>query len=225
MAITVQCGCGKRTSVADALAGRNVRCSACGNGIAVPMAAASTGKAAAKKQSSGPKFYISTGKIVMASILVILMVCGLLFYFGPMSVWHQWEQMGTKASDDVNDIIGFGLQAYLSTHGEYDPSKSHNTPSVQGDVIFFRPTMVMSMPEKVHFQGKSNQGDYSGSYSTTTGEIEADVSYGGYSVAGLVDVSKPTGSFHMIGRKVDGHPEAEVDGKKIVIVYPKKVDE
>jgi hypothetical protein len=119
-----------------------------------------------------------------------------------------------------------GCQAYLSEQGEYDPNSSHMVPQVEsGNVLFYRPTMVMSMPELVKFHGKSNQGDFVGTYNTKTGDIEADVSYGGYSVAGMVDVRKPTGNFHMTGRENNGQVEAESDGNKLVIIYPKKIEE
>lgn len=49
---------------------------------------------------------------------------------------------------------------------------------------------------------------------TRTGEVDATVSYGGYSVAGMVDVAKPTGTFHLVGRIVDGKRQFEIDGKK-----------
>ena len=37
MAISVQCACGKRTSVVDALAGKTIRCPACGNSVFVAL--------------------------------------------------------------------------------------------------------------------------------------------------------------------------------------------
>jgi hypothetical protein len=80
----------------------------------------------------------------------------------------------------------------------------------------------MSMPEKVAFFGKSNQGDFKGYYHPASGEIEADVAYGGISFAGAVDLARATGKFHMTGRMANGFPQAEVNGTPIKIVWPEK---
>lgn len=213
--------------VGDGLAGKTITCPKCKGSIFVTPAAPAGGKASApaKGSKASPGVYISTGKIVMLAVAAIVLVMGILFFIGPMRVWNQWEAMGEKASDDVNDVLTFALQAYLSEQGDYDPSKAHHTPTVEGDVTFFRPFLAMSMPEKVKFEGKSNQGDFNGYYNTTNGEIEADMAFGGYSFAGMVNISKSTGKFHLTGRKKNGQAEAEVDGKKLKIVYPEKKDE
>lgn len=226
MAIVVQCGCGKRMGLADATAGKTVKCPACGNSIVVPASSAAAapakgGKRVAKEKSAGPAVYISLGKIVAAVSLLIVVVLGIMFYFGPVRVWNQWEAIGPQANGDVKDVITFALQAYLSQNGDYDPSHPHMVPNIDGGVLFYRPVLAMSMPEKIKFEGKSSQGDFSGFYNTTTGDIEADINYGGMTVAGMVDMVKSTGSFHITGRDVDHHqPEAECNGQKLEIYYP-----
>lgn len=95
--------------------------------------------------------------------------------------------------------------------------KSHRfQPTVEShDVTFLSPMLAFSMPDQVGFLGKSNQGTFGGNYNTRTGEVDATVSFGGYTVAGMVDVNKPKGTFHLVGHMVDGKPDMEIDGKKI----------
>jgi len=222
MPINVQCSCGKRMGLSDALAGKTIKCPQCGDAIVVAAAAApAAGKKPAVKQSGSPAVYISTGKIVAAASLLIAVILGIMFYMGPVRVWHQWEDVGPKAESDVTDVLTFGLQAYLSENGMYNPASPHSGPAVD-HVSFFRPTLVMSMPGKVAFFGKSNQGDFKGYYHPGSGEIEADVAYGGLSFAGAVDLAKSIGTFHMTGRMANGFPQAEVAGTPIKIIWPEK---
>jgi hypothetical protein len=226
MAIVVQCGCGKRMGLADATAGKTVKCPACGNSIAVPAGSAGAapvagGRRVVKEKSASPAVYISLGKIVAAAVLLIVVVSGIMFYLGPVRVWNQWEAIAPQANGDVKDVITFALQAYLSQNGYYDPARPHDVPNIDGIILFYRPVLAMSMPEKIKFEGKSSQGDFSGFYNTQTGDIEADVSYGGMTVAGMVDLAKSQGTFHITGRDVDHHqPEAESNGQKLEIYYP-----
>jgi hypothetical protein len=224
MPISVQCSCGKKMGLADALAGKTVRCPSCGASILATAPQAPVGKSAksaTKKSKASPAVYVSTGKIIAAAAVLLVLICSILFYIGPMRNWNKWETMDGPARDTVVNVVTFALQAYMSTNGLYDPSKSHQAPDVEpDDFMFYRPLMSMSMPEKVKFQGKSNEGDFTGFYDTQTGDIEADVSYGGYSLAGQVDISKPLGTFHMTGRMVNSQPQAEVDGQPLHIVYP-----
>jgi hypothetical protein len=210
----------KKVGVSDALAGKTIKCRDCGDDVFV-RAASTVAVQAHEAANAVPKFYISGGKIAAIATGVVFLICGLVVYFGPLHVWYKWEEIGPKAGDDVKDVVTFALQAYLSENHMYDPSDPHGAPAVDGDVRFIRP-MGFFMPEKVKFGGKSNQGSYAGTYNTRTGDIEADILFGGYSVAGMVDIHKPTGGFHITGRDPGGNPEAEVDGNKLKIVYPPK---
>jgi DNA-directed RNA polymerase subunit RPC12/RpoP len=224
MPITVTCGCGKRLTVGDAMAGKTLRCPTCGNAVLVSAAPQAAG--AKPKKSVNPKVTVSPATIIYVVVAAALVTCGALFYFGPMRVWNQWEEIGSKAEDDVSSVLAFALQAYLSEQGDYDPSKAHGMPQVDGkDIQFQRPFLAMSMPEKVKFVGKSNQGDFSGYYHPGTGEIDADVEFGGYAFAGQVNIRKATGSFHMTGRVRDKQPQVEVNGKSAQIRYREKGDE
>jgi hypothetical protein len=220
MPITAQCNCGKRMNVADALAGRTIRCPSCGSGIAVGQPAPVNAPRESVRDRMAGKFYISPGKIIAAISLVTVVTLGILFAVGPMRVWNQWETIGPVASDNIKDVVGFALEAEMSTNGMYDPNKSTHQPQVDGDVMFYRPLMAMSMPDKVKFTGSSNEGPFTGFYNPNNGEIEADVAYGGYSVAGLVDIYKAPYHFHMTGRKVNDQISAEADGQPLKIYYP-----
>ena len=224
MPITVQCSCGKRMGVSEKLAGKTIKCPACGDRLEVAAASPSPAgrMPVKKKQTASPAIYISKGKIIALVTLAVVVISSLTFYYGPVRAWNQWQDIGGKANDDVTDVISFGLQAYLSEQGQYDPTDSHNPPSVDGHVAFFWPTLVMSMPERLKFFGKTTQGNFMGYYYTHTGEIEADVAYGGRTFAGMIDLAKATDQFHMTGRMANGFPQAEVNGTPIKILWPKK---
>jgi len=216
MAISVQCACGKRAAVSDALAGKAIRCPACGDAVVVPSAAPAPGRASVKRQQAGPALELSSGQKVGLWVIGILLVLGGGFYFGPVRVWQQWGALEPKASQDVRDLVIDSLNQHMKDE-DPDPRTRRRMPSVErNDVSFFSP-MALTMPEKVGFIGKSNQGTFSGNYNTRTREVDATVSYGGYSVAGLVDISRPAGTFHLVGHVADGKREFEIDGKKTEI--------
>jgi hypothetical protein len=132
-----------------------------------------------------------------------------------MRVSSQWAALQPKASQDVQDLVIDSLREQMKQE-DLDPMAHRRQPTVEShDVTFLQPILAFTMPDTVAFVGKSNQGSFGGNYNTRTGQVDATVSYGGYSVAGLVDVSRPKGTFHLLGRMVDEKPEMEIDGKKI----------
>jgi len=215
--MNAQCACGKRMVVSDALVGKTIRCSSCGNTVLVKGAPIVAGK----PQQANPSFYISPTTITLAVVVGGLLVTGLLFYFGPMRASRQWEAMDQKATGSVRNMIVFALKVYTSANGNWDPSKPGNTPWIEShDVQWNRPMMSWGLPRKIEFVGKSNRGSFSGLYDTESGEIEADVLWGGRTIAGMVDLAKTQGGFHMLGKEINGKdPEVTVDGKPLKIVY------
>jgi hypothetical protein len=234
MPITVQCSCGKRVGVADALIGKNIRCPKCGEPIAVraPAAAPVTGKSAPAKKikqaaAAMPSVSINYGQVALIVCVLLIVAVALAAYFGPVKVWHQWEDLGSDAQTQVNDVVSFGLQAYLSQNHMYNPRLETHRPEVDGVVGFFRPFLVMSMPDKVKFFGRTTQGPFEGYYHPQTHEIEATISYGATSRLsfggnGPSMDEKTAGSFQITGRDNNGNPEAELDGQKLTIYYPPK---
>lgn len=213
MAITVKCDCGKRTIVSDALAGKMMRCPGCGNEVAA--AANAGGKRGAKAGRSGPALEISGGqKLLLGSVGGVLLL-GAGFYFGPMQVWSKWKDLQPKAAHNIQDLVMDSLKEHMKNE-DLDPMDRRRQPVVEtADVNFFEPYLAFSMPDTIAFIGKSNQGTFSGNYNLHTGEIDATVYYGGYSVAGMVDVKRPKGSFHLVGHMAGDKPDMEIDGKKI----------
>jgi hypothetical protein len=116
----------------------------------------------------------------------------------------------------VRHLVVYSLTKKEQMDGEFDPIQARRKPAVEShDVAFSGPVLALVMPQKVSFYGKSTKGSFSGTYDTRTGEVDADVSYGGYAIVGPVDLKKPKGTFHLVGRVVDGQPQIEIDGKKI----------
>ena len=228
MPISVSCECGKRTSVGDPLAGRMIRCPACGGEIYVPVPSTAPGGGKsgkpAKKANAAPAVHISNGMIALIAVAGLIVLMAIFFITGLLRVWHTWEAKAEQAKYDVTDVVEWGLKGYLSERGGYNPRDSHGAPAVI-ELDFFRPVMAMSMPEYVIFHGKTNQGDFAGHYHPKTGEVEADVKYGGYALAGVPTRGKGLGEIHLTGRKLNGQTVAEANGTKVQLVYPKLRDE
>jgi len=237
--MNVKCGCGKRMVVSDALAGKSVRCSACGEMVfcqpdrsappakggkpgAAPAKGGRPGAPAAKGQQE-PKMYISPAMLTGGIVGVILLLIGIIFYFGPVRVGHQWDAIDYKARNTVMNCITYALKAKLSEDGEYDPA--HHAPAIEsGGVAFDRPLLAMSLPKKVRFDGRSNNGGFTGFYDTETGEVEADVECGGFNVGGTVNIIKAKGMFHLTAKEVNNDPVVQIDGKPAKIIPPPKRD-
>jgi len=208
--------------VSDALAGKSVRCSGCGEMIFVQASPQGSG-AAKTKQAESAGFYMSPALIGVIVGAVVLLIGGVLFYVGPMRVSGQWQAMDRKARNSVMNVITFAIKARLSEDGEYDPA--HHAPAIESsDLLFDRPLLTMSLPEKIHFVGKSNNGGFEGYYNTGTGEVEADVECGGYTVAGLVNLKKPTKQIHIVGHEVNNDPVVQIDGRTVKIINPPKLN-
>jgi hypothetical protein len=205
--------------VSDVLAGKMMRCPGCGNEIPVspsaPGKGKGKGKAGGNPRQGGPAFEISGGQKILIGVIVTLLVLGGVFYFGPVRVWNQWSDLQPKASANVQDLVIDSLREKMKEE-DPDPAGPRRQPTVEShDVSFLSPYFAFSMPEEVGFIGKSNQGTFTGTYNTRTGQVDATVSFGGYTVAGMVDLGRPRGSFHLVGRMVNDKPEMEMDGKKI----------
>jgi hypothetical protein len=233
MPISVVCpGCGKALKVPDQLAGKNARCPACKTTFAVQKVGGGVGptvydpskSAAAKAQREKEVGRVSISWLPIFGIVAIALVCaGIgLFIAGPKKVWNEWEQKGEQANYDVKDVVSRGLKAYMSEVGAYNPRKS--TGPEAREVMFFRPTMVMSMPDAVEFKGGSTEGPFEGQYHPKTGEVEATVTVGAHTSL-LTGQSKGGSTIQVTGRVKSGKVTAEVNGKNAVIVMPPKTDD
>jgi hypothetical protein len=209
--------------VADVMAGRTIPCQKCGSDVTLPSTPTGGGAptTARRKAEATPSVHVSPVLIISAVVGVVVLVIVLALYFGPWTVGNQWAAMKPQANTEVTDVVQFALQAYESQNGMWDTTLPHGSPGVQGDAVFVPPMMVMSMPAKIVFSGKTTQGTYMGTYDTKTGEIVATIETGGYNVGGLVDMKKATGSFKITGREKDGKMSAEVDGEPLKIVMRK----
>src|SRR5437763_5006524 len=122
MPISVICDCGKKTTVGDPLAGKTIRCPGCGGELYIPASSSPAGAApgkpgkTAKKASAGPAIHISSGTVTLLSVGGVIALGILLFVFGPMHVWREWQAKEPAAKDEVTDVIDFAIKAYLSEH-------------------------------------------------------------------------------------------------------------
>src|SRR4051812_40144064 len=120
-------------------------------------------RAAQKRQQDAGRFSVSWGMVFGVGAVVLILAGIGMFLAGPKRVWAQWEAIGDQARYDVIDTVTRGLQAHLSQTGMYNPRKPHGTPEAS-DVMFYRPSFVMSLPESVEFRGSSTQGPFKGKY-------------------------------------------------------------
>jgi hypothetical protein len=215
-----QCSCGKRTGVSDSLVGQSIRCPACGEQVGVMAASRPQGQAAANK----PKVSLQMSSGTMGMIAVVVLAFGAAFFIKlvPGRAMSQWKEINTRADGEVTDVISFALQAYSSQQDLGGSSKEHYFPKVERPINFDVPSIVMRVPEEVNFNGMTEQGRFAGTYNTQTGEITADIAFGGRTVSGLIVAAKETGAFHITGREKDGTPTAEMDGTPLRVIYPAK---
>ncbi len=232
MLVKTRCACGKQIGVSDALAGRTVRCPACGNEVLVKAAAAPAGGAAAAKRkpaAAGPAVSVSPTVIAAGVVGALVLAVALPLYFGPWRVSSDWAAMAPAANTEVTDVVMFALQARqsraLSTMALPDGPAAGlaigKAPAIEGPATFIPPLMAFTMPQHVIVTGRTSQGGYRGTYDTGTHEVALDVDTGGYSVGGMADLRKATGSMHVTGRERDGKVTAEADGAPLQIVTPK----
>ncbi|MEA2709091.1 MAG: hypothetical protein QOF78_1692 [Phycisphaerales bacterium] len=240
MPITVTCTCGKSLKVRDELIGKRVKCPSCGNTFPVTAAVAPaaakggatvfnpTAAAAArgKREAAVGRVSIAWGPIILVSALVLLGIGITLFLMGPKKVWNEWEQIGEQARYDVIDVTTRGLQSHLSKQGLYNPRKGNQTSPQATEVMFFRPTMVMSMPDEVDFKGESNMGPFKGKYNPHKREIVCELAIGGgVGIPGTAGKKSSGEIIKITGRVTKAGMQAEVDGKNAVLVMPPITDE
>jgi hypothetical protein len=222
--------CGKQLKVRDELVGKRLRCPGCGGTFEAGPSGASaaaraptrfdpkTSKTATEKKSAGVA--ISWGPIIGIGAVVLVVLGIILFIVGPISVKNEWEKIGGKARDDVEEVVTKGLQAHQSAVGDWNPRKPGNAPRALDETTFIRPIFVMSMQDKIFFKGATTEGGFSGYYHPKTGEVEADVGLGGMSLNGLGAIKEGTRKIKVTGAMKGNEASVMVDGKPAVIVYP-----
>ena len=238
MPISVTCdNCGKALKVKDEWAGKRAKCPQCGNTFTVPAhsgvamavgpqvtrfdpnAAAS---AKAQRQKEAGSVSISWTPIILGILGLAIVIAIGAFIMGPKKVWNEWEQIGDQANTDVIDVVTRGLRAYASNLGLYNPRKGSGPEAKE--VMFYRPTFVMNMPETVDFQGGSTEGPFKGKYHPKTGEVEADVTVGAHTSL-LTGKSQGGTQIRVTGRVKKGVITVEVNGTKADIKMPPKSDD
>src|SRR5688572_13898707 len=122
--------CKKQLKVRDELIGKKLRCPGCGNTFDAGAPAAATGKQATRYDPSkkptkadGPKVAINWGPIVGIAAVVLVIIGIAMLYFGPVKTKNEWEAIGSKAQDDVEEVVSKGLQAHMSASGDWNPRK------------------------------------------------------------------------------------------------------
>lgn len=197
--------------------------------------------------AKGGGIAINWGKIVMLGLLALIPIGIALFIFGPIKVKRQWEAQQEKVDHDVTDVVEYVIKCQASMEGGWDPTKATGgTPSI-GEIRFLPDIFVMSLPPTVRFDGYGSNGRFEGTYTFETGEVEMKYQTGGmmlpsgiYSdelgtiMPGGQHEDRPAGMpgkggkltpHRVTGRVKNGQPQAEIDGKKAEIYYPKGDDD
>jgi hypothetical protein len=234
--LSVNCpSCGKVLRVPGDRAGKLAKCPGCMNTFTVPGGSGGPAAAGAvrlpgqgRPGAAGPRkestLAVSPTLVTFGAVALVVVGGILAFVWGPLAVKGEWERMEPAARDVSEDVVVRGLDAYLSANQMIDPSKGREMSGTR-NFMFSPPLMVMSMPERVKFDGTSTQGMFKGFYHPRTGEVEADVEVGGTVLPSGVTVRHGGTIIHVTGREKEGKLSVEVDGKPGEIVNWRKQGE
>ncbi|HEY7088208.1 MAG TPA: hypothetical protein VH518_08980 [Tepidisphaeraceae bacterium] len=170
------------------------------------------GAAAKQREKAHGSVEIPWGMIAGGVVALLLLAGVIAFIMGPKKVWNEWEQIGAKADDEVSEVVSRGLQGYMAAEGFYDPSKAHMTPECK-EVMFYRPTWAMSMPDSVDFQGVTTEGKFIGKYSPKTGDVHAVLDIESLATGKAPARKVPT--ITVDGQVKNGQASFQVNGKKM----------
>jgi DNA-directed RNA polymerase subunit RPC12/RpoP len=218
MSISVTCrACGKALKLKDEAAGRVAKCPDCGGRFTVPGGSSgfvqqSIAAAKKKREEEAGSFEIPW-RLIFGGVVLLLIIAGVVaFLMGPKRVWAQWEEIADQANNDVIDVVTNGLRGHLIEIGAFNPEKAGARPGAS-DVMFFRPSFVMSMPDSVKVQGASTAGPFTGHYFPKTHEVDVEVEMLMFATGKGANRTVPKSRIH---GKVDGaNVSVEVDGKKV----------
>lgn len=229
MAITATCtGCGKQLKVKDELVGKRIKCPGCGQTFAASASSAvappptvmgqSRQRPAAKgsEREGGPSIHIEAKWIVLGILAVFLLASTTLYYVFPKAVADQWDAQEKRASDDVEEVVQYLVQADNSRD---DWEGGLAKPTVHSVTFLFGP-MHWSMPEDVGFLAVTNGGKSTGVYHPRTGEISVDIQEGGLVLPTGVLMHEGKVKIHGTGRVKEGKPSGEIDGRAVTIRQP-----
>lgn len=235
MAMAVVCsGCGKSLNVKDELVGKSIRCPACKEtfvakaATAAPSAwsaGASKGKVAAKKDQAVPKLHLSPGMIAFVAALIIIPLILIFWNFGPGAVRAEIAARESKIDDDIRDVVEWVLRvksenSFRGFSRVGGLRTAPPAPRVHSVAILWSP-LYMSMPEKVGFAGTSSEGLFQGFYYPKTGEVEAELDFGGTVLPSGVLMKRGNEQFKVTGRVKEGAGlTAEIEGKPAVLKPP-----
>jgi hypothetical protein len=202
--------------VKDEYLGKRLKCPECGATFTA-TAAPRPGKLATQRT---PAVHVSKGVIILIIVAIAIPSIFAFWRYGPGKVADDWQKNLPDSEDNVRSVVERGMLAYLSAHGDYDPSSSHNTPHAL-DVNFLFGPMHFSMPQSVGVVGTTTQGAFTGLYHPHSGEVEADVDIGGLAFTGTGALHRGNKTIHVTGREKESHLTVEVDGQPADIVYRK----
>lgn len=185
MAIQVQCGCGKSFQAVDALAGKKVRCPACGTMTPVPAggspAAAKGTKlgpsvaAARKTVRTVPAISLSPKAIAICCVLVGLPLLIVLVKIGPVRAMDQWRELEPLIDSYTYDIV---TKVCRDQYKGVVFDQFVQPPKVTS-LIIDGPIMMVTVPREVSIQGRSTEGRFKGTYFTRDRRFEIEIGIAG----------------------------------------------
>jgi hypothetical protein len=155
----------------------------------------------AHKVQHASRVEIPKGPII--AILAVVVVVGGIIYVvkhGPAHAAEEWEKLQPKVASDAVAVINKALRGYYASKG-YHSDDLRRLPESK-EIAVTDMVITMTIPSEVTYNGRSSEGKYTGSYTTATGEVDAQVDI---DTAGIV--------LHVTGRVKDEKiVTAEING-------------
>jgi hypothetical protein len=169
-------------------------------GPGLPIRRSLASSAAAGPARAGPNFHVQPAHLVIGGIVIAIVAVVLTIQLGPAKAQKEWAKLSEQAKYDVTDVVTRCLYSKRSQVGRVSRMDGP-LPSVN-EVAFFDSDVFWRIPESVGFNGACTEGHFKGVYHTHSGEVEATL-----------------GTLKLTGRRgKDGNIEAEINGKKAVIL-------
>jgi len=140
---------------------------------------------------------------IIAILVVVVVVGGIIWVMkhGPAKAAEEWRKLQPKVESDAVAVVNKALRGYYASKGYH--ADDIRRPPESKEIAVTDMVVTMTVPKEVMFNGRSSEGSYTGSYTTATGEVDAQV-----------EIMTDGVMLHVTGRvKDEKFVTAEINGK------------